>query len=117
MKKELLLKGTKITNKGNNYTVVELKEDSVIVEGIKGIKELKLSTVTKNFKLIKESKEEAKTLVEEALEEAGISTKLGKIGEKVEASKEEVEEGSKEVEASKEESAKGEEVRKKLKKL
>ena len=54
MKKELLLKGTVITNKGNNYTVLEVKEDSVIVEGIKGIKELKLSTVTKNFKLVKE---------------------------------------------------------------
>ena len=106
MKKELLLKGTKITNKGNNYTVVELKEDSVIVEGIKGIKELKLSTVTKNFKVVKEeAKEEAKTLVEEALEEAGLSSKLGKIGEKEEASKEieeSKEEESKEVEEAKE---------------
>lgn len=103
MKKELLITGTTISNKGNNYTVLELKEDSVIVEGAKGVKELKLSTVTKNFKLVKESKEEskeeAKTLVEEALEEAGISTKLGKIGEKVEASKEE----EKEIEEAKEE--------------
>ena len=103
MKKELLLKGTIISNRGNNYTVLEVKEDSVIVEGAKGIKELKLSTITKNFKLIKESKEEAKTLVEEALEEAGISTKLGKIGEKEEASKEEEsKEESKEVEEAKE---------------
>ena len=99
MKKELLVKGTTISNKGNNYTVLEVKEDSVIVEGAKGIKELKLSTVEKTFKLVKESKEEVKTLVEEALEEAGISTKLGRIGEKVEASKEE----EKEIEETKEE--------------
>ena len=90
MKVNLNSIGQRVVNPtGVEYTIVELKEDSVIVEGAKGIKELKLSTVEKTFKIVKESKEEAKTLVEEALEEAGLSSKLGKIGEKVEEAKEE----------------------------
>ena len=106
MKVNLNSIGQRVVNPtGVEYTIVGVEDSTVIVTGLnkKGeeiTKNLKLSTVEKTFKLIKESKEEAKTLVEEALEEAGISTKLGKIGEKEEEFKE-VEE-SKEVEEAKE---------------
>ena len=100
MKKELLLKGTVITNKGNNYTVVELKEDSVIVEGIKGIKELKLSTITKNFKLVKEVKEEK--IVNLRLESIENSYYLESKEEEERLLKEEIEAPIEEIEESKE---------------
>ena len=102
MKKELLLKGTKITNKGNNYTVVELKEDSVIVEGIKGIKELKLSTVTKNFKVVKEEVKEEK-IVNLRLESIENSYYLESKEEEERLLKEEIEAPIEEIEESKEE--------------
>ena len=101
MKKELLLKGTKITNKGNNYTVVELKEDSVIVEGAKGIKELKLSTVTKNFKVVKEEVKEEK-IVNLRLESIENSYYLESKEEEERLLKEEIEAPIEEIEESKE---------------
>lgn len=82
------------------YRVVEIKEEEGKVK-LEGIDTRNLTTTLKalstNYYLeVKEEvKEESKTLVEEALEEAGISTKLGKIGDKEEEasiSKEEVKE-------------------------
>ena len=89
------------------YRVVEIKEEEGKVK-LEGIESRNLTTTLKalstNYYLevkeeVEASKEEVKTLVEEALEEAGISTKLGKIGDKEEEasiSKEEVKEEAKE---------------------
>ena len=80
-----------VSPKGIEYTIVGLEDNKVIVSrinksGEEVIKEFKKSTVTKTWK---PAPQESKTLVEEALEEAGLNSKVGKIGEKIEESKEE----------------------------
>ena len=71
--------------KGLEYTVIGLEDNKVIVQrtnkaGEEVIKEFKKSTVTKTWK---PAPQESKTLVEEALEEAGLNSKAGKIGDPI----------------------------------
>ena len=78
-----------VSPKGIEYEVIGIEDNQVVVSrinkaGEEVIKTFKKSTVTKTWKPSTESK----TLVEEALEEAGLNSKLGKIGDKVEESKE-----------------------------
>ena len=91
-----------VSPKGLEYKIVGIEDNKVIVSrinksGEEVIKEFRKSTVTKTWKPA--PTEDDKTLVEEALEEAGLNSKLGKIGDKVEESKEE----EKEIEEAKEE--------------
>ena len=73
-----------ISPKGIEYEVIGLEDNKVILQrtnkaGEEVIKEFKKSTVTKTFKPAPQ--EDDKTLVEEALEEAGLNSKVGKIGD------------------------------------
>ena len=73
-----------VSPKGLEYTVIGLEDGKVIVQRINKageeiIKEFKKSTITKTWKPSTESK----TLVEEALEEAGLNSKVGKIGDPI----------------------------------
>ncbi len=74
-----------ISPKGIEYTIKGIEDGKVIVQrinkaGEEVIKEFKKTTITKTWK---PSTEDDKTLVEEALEEAGLSSKLGKIGDPI----------------------------------
>ena len=72
--------------KGLEYTIKGIEDNKVIVQrinkaGDEVIKEFKKSTITKTFKPAPQ--EDDKTLVEEALEEAGLNSKVGKIGDPI----------------------------------
>ena len=75
-----------VSPKGLEYTIKGIEDNKVILQrinkaGEEVIKEFKKSTVTKTWKLAPQ--EESKTLVEEALEEAGLNSKAGKIGDPI----------------------------------
>lgn len=75
-----------VSPKGLEYKIVGIEDNKVVVSrinksGEEVIKEFKKSTVTKTFKPAPQ--DDDKTLVEEALEEAGLNSKVGKIGDPI----------------------------------